>query len=328
MAEVVAYELDWKDQKIIQELDNNARQSAAEIADKTGISKEVVNYRINNMLSKGLIKQFISFIDIQRLRYTFYDVFFKLKQYSKEEEKRVIEEINSIPEVGWFVSSRGEWKFVVCFMAEDPAKFNSALAKVLRILGDKMIRYDLFIVLDAYQLPYKEVLNAPKASYSKQTHLGKKQDIEMKDTDLKVLEVLAKDARIPKNVLAEKTGLTLEMVRHSMKKLEKSGVIQAYKPLLDVGKAGYSWHIMLFQFNYSTDKEKEEFLNFLKNESKVFYIVKGVGNWSLMVEFHTRTLDEFSTITDTINSKFEKLIANEAAMQIVKEHKCVFYPTT
>jgi Lrp/AsnC family transcriptional regulator for asnA, asnC and gidA len=326
MGNSIHYELDWKDKKIIRELDINARQSFADIAQKTGLSKDVVVYRVNNMLKTGMIKQFISFIDIQRLGYTFYDVFFKLKHYSADEEKGVIEQIKDLPEVGWFISVRGEWRLIVCVMAKDPAEFNQSLAKVLKILGNKLIRYDFFIVLDAYQLPYKEVLG--EEQYTEQTHLGKKESIELKDADVKILSHLAFDARAAKTELVEKTGLTLEMVRHAIKKLEKSGLIQAYKPLLDVEKAGYSWHLMLFQFNYFSDKEMQEFMTFLRSQQQVFYIVKGVGNWSLMVEFHTKTLEEFSAIQEKINSKFEKIIGNEAVMQVTKEHKCVFYPST
>jgi DNA-binding Lrp family transcriptional regulator len=324
MANSVHYTLDGKDKKIIRELDINARQSFADIAQKTGLSKDVVVYRVNNMLKAGMIKQFISFIDVQRLGYTFYDVFFKLKHYSVDEEKSMIEQIKALPEVGWFVSARGEWKLIVCIMAKDPAEFNHSLAKALRILGNKLIRYDFFIVIDAYQLPYREVLG--EEPYTEQTHLGKKEAVELKEADMKVLSRLAVDARAPKTALADETGLTLEMVRQSIKRLEKSGLIQAYKPLLDVEKAGYSWHLMLFQFNYFSDKEMQELMSFLRSQQQVFYIVKGVGNWSLMVEFHTKTLEEFSAINEKINNKFEKIISNEAVMQVTKEHKCVFYP--
>jgi DNA-binding Lrp family transcriptional regulator len=326
MGDLVVDELDWKDKKILRELDCNARQSFASIAKKTGLSKQVVVYRINNMMRSGLIKQLISFIDVQRLGYTFYDVFFKLKHYTKEKEHRVIKEISKLPEVGWFVSTRGEWKLIVCIMAKDPAEFNRTLERLLRILGHYVIRYDFFLVLDAYQLPYKNVLDARKEAYPMPTHLGTQEEVVLNDHDKKVIAKLANDARIPKNILAEETGLTLEMVRHSMKKLEKSGLIQAYKPRLDVTKAGYSWHIMLVQFNPSTEKEKDEFMSFLKNRREVSYLVKGVGNWSLMIDFHAKTLEEFGEVHELINARFEHLISNEAVLQIIKEHKCTFLP--
>lgn len=316
--------LDWKAKKILCELDNDARQSYADIAKKTGFSKQSVVYRINNLLDTGLIKQFISFIDTQRLGYTFYDVFFKLKQYTKTEENRIIREIKKLSEVGWFISTRGEWKLVVCMMAKNPADFNESLEKIINILGDKIIRHEFFIVLDAQQLPYKKLLDAPKENYHKQTYLGKNNEVNLKRSDYNILSELSKNARIPQNELVEKTGLTLEKVRYSIKKLEKSGLIQAYKPLINIFKAGYSWHLMLIQFNFTEDKTK--FISYLKSLPEVFYIVKGVGNWGLMVEFHTETLEEFGNVHDNILAKFEGLIANESIVQVTDEHKCLFYP--
>ncbi|MBT3406430.1 AsnC family transcriptional regulator [Candidatus Woesearchaeota archaeon] len=318
--------LDLKDKKIIRELNRNSRQSTIQIAKKTGLSKEVVFYRINNLIEKGVITQFVTYIDLQRLGYTFYNVFFKLKHFSKSDEKRVFERIKDMPEVGWFVKSRGEWKLVVCLMAKDPSEFDKSLAKVMDILGNRVIRYDFFIVIEAHQLSYKAVLDSPKEEFPIQSLLGNPEPLILKKNDLLVLKELSQNARITKNELSKESGLTLEMVRHSMKKLEKSRLIQAYKPILDVSRVGYSWHIMLIQFQYSSEKRKKKFVNFLKNQLEVYYIVKGVGNWGLMIDFHTKTLEDFNMIQDKINDEFEDLIGDEVVFEVLKVHKCTFFP--
>jgi DNA-binding Lrp family transcriptional regulator len=200
------------------------------------------------------------------------------------------------------------------------------LEKVSGIFGKSLVRHDFFIMLDGYQLPYKEVLDAPKESYPTQTRIGRISDTVLKDQDRAILSVLAEDARIPKKALADRTGLTLETVRHSMTKLEKSGIIQAYKPLIDVSKLGYCWHMMLVQFASSSEKEKEDLVSFLKNLPEVFYINRGVGNWSLSVEFHHKELEDFNATHDMIMEKFEDLISEHSVMQVLEEHKCVFVP--
>jgi len=320
------YQLDWKDKKILQELDLNARQSFSKIAKNTRISKQTLIYRVNNLIDKKIIKKFITFIDIQKLGYTFYDIFFKVKYCSKNEEKAIIDQIKKMSEVGWFVSSRGEWKVIVCVMAKSPKEFNKILERVLEVLSEKVLSYEFFIVINASQLPYQKIYENYPEKIIKQTYLGKKQDIELNNLDLKILNRLAKDARATKKEIADKTDSTIEQVRYSLKKLEKSGIIQAYKPLIDIKNIGYLWHIMLIQFHYCQEKRKQEFITFLKNQPQVFYIVNGVGNWGLMVEFHTKDFDELSNIQNLIRSKFEEIIRDERTMQVLKEHKCVFFP--
>lgn len=324
--EEINYNLDWKDKKILRELDINARQSFSEIARKTRISKQTVIYRINNLVKTGIIKQFITYIDSKSLKYTFYDIFFKIKYCTTKEEKNLIELIKKVPEAGWFVSSRGEWNLIICLMAEDPIKFNSYLENILEILGDKVIDYDFFIVIDASQMLYKEILGELSDKF-KQTYLGKDLDIKLKISDYKILRGLAVNSRIPLIDLAEKLKLSIEGVRYSIKKLENLGIIQAYKPLLDISKLGYLWNIILIKFNYCTENKKEEFIEFLKSQKQVFYLVNGVGNWEMMIETHTRNIQELEEMRKLIASKFENIIRDERVIQVIKEHKCVFIPT-
>jgi len=274
--------LTGKDKEIIRILNKDSRQSATAISKQTGIPKHVISYRIKNLLERGIITQFITYIDIKRLGYTFYNVFFKLRHYSEEEEQRVFSELAKIPEVGWLVKTRGEWKLIVCFLSRDALEFNNSLERALNILGDKVLKYDFSIVIDAFQLPYKQMLDAPQEDFPIYTKIGSDELVSLNDTELKVLSVLADDARISKKSIAAKTNLTLDMVRHAMKKLEKSKVIQAYKPLIDVMKLGYSWHIMLIQFNNPTEEKKQELLNFLKLHPAVYYIVR--GGWKLELD--------------------------------------------
>ena len=51
--------LDEKDRKILVELDKDARQSDSEIAKKVRISKQVANYRIQNLIKRDIFNQII-----------------------------------------------------------------------------------------------------------------------------------------------------------------------------------------------------------------------------------------------------------------------------
>jgi len=268
----------------------------------------------------------VNFTEAHSLGYTFYDIFFKLRYCSKQEENKIINAISKMQEVGWFVSSRGEWHLVVCIMSKSPEDFKKSLDKVLEILGEKVIDYDFFIVIEASQLQYKEVLEDTGSKKPKNTYLGKQAEIKLKKADATILEKLATNCRCSLVDLAEQTNLTIERVRYAIKKLENLGIIQAYKPLINTNKLGYIWNIMLIQFHNCPEKKKQEFMDFLKNLKQVFYIVKGVGNWSLMTEFHTKNIQELDNIRSIISSKFENIIRDERLVQVINEHKCVFLP--
>jgi DNA-binding Lrp family transcriptional regulator len=126
--------------------------------------------------------------------------------------------------------------------------------------------------------------------------------------------------------IAKNTGLTIEKARHSLKKMEREKVIQGYKPLVDVAKLGYLWSIMFLRLKSSSEAEKKKMIDYLEGMHEVCYVVRCVGNCNLMIDFHTKTLDELEEIKDKISNEFSKIIAYEKTVQVVDEYKCTYFP--
>ncbi|UCB58733.1 MAG: winged helix-turn-helix transcriptional regulator, partial [Thermoplasmatales archaeon] len=83
--------LDLKDRKILYELDLNSRQSDSEIGRKVGLNKGMVNYRINRLIEKGIIRNFYTMIDASRLGYLSCRFFMKFQYDDLEKEKEIID---------------------------------------------------------------------------------------------------------------------------------------------------------------------------------------------------------------------------------------------
>ena len=82
-------ELDLLDRKILYQLSVDSRQSIRKIAKELETSKSVISYRINRLLTNGLIKTFSTVIDYYKLGY--FGLRFLIKyQYTTEEIKKEI----------------------------------------------------------------------------------------------------------------------------------------------------------------------------------------------------------------------------------------------
>ena len=326
MEKFINSNLHWKERKILKELDINARQSASSIGRKLNMSKQVVNYHIENMLKKGIIKNFITYIDTQKLGYTFYNVLIKLKYMLNEDKKKLINKLKAISNVVWVSSFRGEWQLIVSILAKNVGEFSMFLDEVLNSTKGRLLNYHFFIVISASQLGYKKIHSLGEEEHNYFSKVGHKDLANLSKNDLKVLKFIAGDARISNVDIAKKAKLTFEKVRYSLKKLEKENVLQGFRPLVNVSKLGYLWHIMFLRLKASTEEQREEMVEFLKELPEVFYVVRCVGICNLMVEFHTKTLDEFEKVKDLVSTKFGHLIADEKTVQLTEEHKCVYFP--
>ena len=87
--------LDVKDKKILYELFKHSRFAYSEISKNVGVSKEVVNYRINRLIETGVIKGFTTAIFRPSVGlFQSYAIYLSL-QCSEENKKEIIKKLIS-----------------------------------------------------------------------------------------------------------------------------------------------------------------------------------------------------------------------------------------
>jgi len=329
MEDLKGSRLNQRERKILKELDINARQSVSALSEKLGISKPSVNYNIENMQKQGYIKEFITYFDTNKLGYTFYNIIVKLKYMSKDDKDKIIKGLKKIKNVVWCCSFTGEWQLIVSILARNVGEFSRYLDEVLSVLKGGMLDYTFFVVLSASQLGYKKIHTKAKGKHHFRIEHSKVSDqdkVDLSENDLKIARTLANNARMSLVDIAKKNKMTVRQVRHSLKKLEDEKVVQGYKPLINVSRLGHLWHIMFLRLKSCPIEEKEEMIEFLKAMPEVCYVVRGVGNCNLMVEFHTESVEEFEKVKDKISRVYNKLIAYERSVLVTEEHKCTYFP--
>ena len=329
MGDFKGTKLSLRERQVLKELDIDARQSISGIGEKLNISKQAVNYHIEKMIKKGYIKEFLTYFDTNKLGYTFYNVLVKLKYMSKEDKNRILKGLKKIANVVWVSTFTGEWQLIVSILAKNVGEFSMYLEEALSVLKGGMLDYTFFIVISASQLGYKKIHSKAKAKHHSvvgHSKISEEESVGLSKNDLKILKIIANNARMSIVDMAKKTRMTIEKARYSLKKLEREKVIQGYKPLINVGKLGHLWHIMFLRLKSCPAEEKERMIDFLKSLPEVCYVVRGVGSCNLMIDFHTESVEEFEKMKDVVSKEFNKIIAYERSVLVTEEHKCTYFP--
>src|SRR3989344_5156973 len=87
--------LDLKDKKILFEMDFNARATYAELAKKIGLSKQGVEYKINNLVKKGVIKGFYPIINVPKLGFIYCRLLITLQNTAPKDRESMIRYLTS-----------------------------------------------------------------------------------------------------------------------------------------------------------------------------------------------------------------------------------------
>jgi len=121
-------EIDGVDYKLLNEIVENARMPLTELADKLFCSSQSVNYRIKNLVKKGVIQGFHVGIDASRLGYKDFKVDIWLKEVSKR--KKIWDYIKYNPYVTFINTSAGYADLEVEFTIENEDKLIDVMEDV------------------------------------------------------------------------------------------------------------------------------------------------------------------------------------------------------
>ncbi len=135
----VRVKLDELDEKILKVLSDDARMSLVVIAEKTGSSPSVVNYRIRRMREIGVLKAFRVAFDPSRLGLTHFKIFLYLKSFDESDLTRLTAFLKNEPSVNYIVEEIGICDFDFEVLLSDYAKLLGLMTR-LRSLFPTIIR--------------------------------------------------------------------------------------------------------------------------------------------------------------------------------------------
>ncbi len=320
-------EPDLKDRKILVELDKNARQDFSEIGEKIGMSPQLVRFRVNRMVQEGIIKGFVTFVNLEKLGHRIFNVCLSLKHIPSQREKELIERLKEIPHINWLCSTNGKYDLIIGINAADMQQFQFLFSQITSIFEHEIVDDGMFICMDSWQLPYPLLKGQEKPLDTPDVGVRIDQQVKLQPIDYHIINELAVNARMTCREIARKHKADIHTVTQHFNTLVKNKIIVAFKPIIDMGKLGYNWHLVLFKLKYVDAHTRKQFMEFLKSLPETFFVVHGFGNWDMQLEFFCKTDDEYNDIMNKIfPERFNTIIKKQHELKITHEHKCIWYP--
>lgn len=310
--------IDLKDRKILYELDNNSRQTASKIAKKVGLHKNVVLYRIKQLQKNGIIKNFYTLIDASKLGYTIYRLYLTFQNITPEREKEIIKYFEQKKNTWWVGTIEGRYDLAVLTWIKDAPQFLEFYEEILRKY-DQYFELKIFsIYVQAQHYRYSFLLND---KYDKQdrtkfkTTGGSKKTVEIDPIDKDILKIIASNARMPTIKIAKKLKTTTDVVSYRIKKLQKSGVIQAFKTTIDFEKLGYQdFKADIWLKDHS---KKQTIIKYLEQNPNFLMLGKTIGHGDIELNMCAKSLPHFHKMINDVIIKYSDYIKSYKYFNVV-----------
>jgi len=144
--------------------------------------------------------------------------------------------------------------------------------------------------------------------------------LKIEELDRKILNVLNKDARMSFRRIAKELKISPTTLYNKVKKLEKSGVLKGYIPLIDTKSVGYDlMAIISLRVRQEKDVEVQKAIAKFPQVGAVYEVT---GDWDLILICYFKGRDDLTNFLkkELPLSNIERAITH-LVLNVVKEEK-------
>lgn len=319
--------MDMLDKKILCELDIDCRQPFALIAKKVGSSRAVVGYRIKNLEKESVIESYITAVNLGKLGYTSYKIYFKLFNLNDRAEKEFYSFMKDAKCAIHCLKTEGAFDCSVVIAVSSIRELDDFLTELKNKFSSIIRDYQISLVVSSRIFKLSKVLlgKEPKEPKSERFS-GSKENFKLDEKDKAILLVIANNANMPIVEIAGKTKLSIDIVKYRMKKMQETGVVNTFRAIYDTSKLGFYHYVILLKTRKIT-KAGEEMLNsWAKTHHSVMYITKRIGNWDYELNVALTSIDDFSTFIAEMKKQLSEMLESYDTIINTKIIKLNYFP--
>ncbi|MEW6749222.1 MAG: Lrp/AsnC family transcriptional regulator [Candidatus Micrarchaeota archaeon] len=305
----MAERLDKTDMRLLYELDWDARQSDSELAKKISKSREAVRYRMARLEERGIISGYVTWINVAKLGYQAYKLYLKIGGNEREREE-FFSALKKHTDLFWLGIADGAWDVGLTFFARSNEEFFHRKSEIFARHNKIILQKFTGVAVDAYAYPMKLLHDEPKGPLSLFGSLGQN---SLDDIDRRVLSELFHNSRIKLVELAAKTGVSVDIVRSRMKRMQDNGIIISYKAMVDYQKLGLEFYKAFLYFDSFSKEDEAKLFEIAKHDPNIIRSVMLISPWDIELEIMVESYQDFNRIIRRLKADFPNLRNVESA---------------
>ncbi|MDO8480443.1 MAG: winged helix-turn-helix transcriptional regulator [Nanoarchaeota archaeon] len=302
MVEISRIKLDITDKKIIAELDKDCRIPITALSKKVMKSRQAVEYRISQLVKKGVITSFNASFNPHKMGYKIYKIYVKLRNIP-EEKQRLFAYLKTSGTVYWMGECSGAWDLIFGVFAKSDYDFFNLKNELISEFNKIIVEEEGETLVDVKQYAKMYFTNTivPPTMFA-----GEIVNNELDELDYAILGEVVNNARIPINELAHKVSSTAGIVRGKLNKLEQKGIIIQYRIGVDLNVLGLELYKAIIKLDKYTKDDERKLLEYLSNTPNIHYFIRNI--WQLEFELVVSNYQEYYHLIEKIKKEFPYVI--------------------
>ncbi|MBS3090858.1 Lrp/AsnC family transcriptional regulator [Candidatus Pacearchaeota archaeon] len=312
---------DKTDLRLIAELDENSRQPISRIARRLRINQNTLQFRLKRLIEEKVILGFYPSIDVSKLGYIAFRVYFNFINTDPLEEEKILNEL--IKENICTIVAELEANYDAMFMAtvkniqEFYHFWNQFKSKYRKFIENEQI--SIISRVDHFKRNYLSDIPRKGAE-----SVGQSNQIKIDEGDKKILSFLVKNSRMSALEISAKTQIPPRTVIHKIKQLEKKRIILGYRVNINLNKISYQY----FKLNIklSNTNQIKELEAYCKQNRNVIFIDYTISDWDFELDLEVENKQKLVEFVKSLKTKFP-IFKKIEIITFSKYHKIETIPT-
>src|SRR3989344_892824 len=224
--------INLKDKRILEELDRNPNIYSSTLGKKVGVSRQVVEYRIDKLISQKTIYAFYTLVDVGRLGYSSFRIHLRLRNVSEEIYSKFAREFFTEYPTFWVAFISGSFDLIIDIFAKNSNEFEDIFSKILQKNKDIIQSYETLVILGMDLYNYGYFIDSKKEREKISMHKNV-DNYKLDEIDREILQRIKHNSRLSYEVVGKKLSLSRNTIKNRILKLEEKKIIVGYKPLVN-----------------------------------------------------------------------------------------------
>jgi len=320
-------ELDLKDRKLLFALEQDARQTNVALSKVVGLAPDVIQYRIDRLIDRGILKFFVGYVNSARLGYMDYGLNFCTQRMTRAKEQAFVKFFINHPYCLYFGRSGGTYDYVADILSRDPSSMMDLLTEITNTFSDFIYRQDVITRISITHYPKQYLLDACKPP-NPPTYFGGRIDqrVQIDETDDIILRILSKNARAKLIDIAKRVKLSDTAVRNRIRRMEQEELITGYFAWIEPQLIGYQSINLLLKHQNFRSSDEERLFEYCRTHRHITWLIKTLGIWDFEINVEVKTQEDLQEVVYDLKDNFPGMIQRVEYAPVFSTLKYSFYP--
>lgn len=300
--------MDLIDKKIMCALDSNCRKPLSKIAHDLRIGRNVIGYRIKNLEKEGIILKYICSINLGKLGYKTYKIYFKIQSSAQNSIKEFANFLIRHDSIIHCIKTEGSFDYSVAIAVKTIIDLDNFLTEIKTKFGNIIKDYFVSIIIYTKVFKLNKLLLDKKEKVIKSEKYSSEEEIyKIDEKDKKIIHILAQKSNLSLLEIAEKTNLTIDIVKYRLRKLSDN-IVTSYRPVFNLNKLGYYHYVLMLKMRHLGEKTEKDLLSWCAYKENVIYCTKRIGYFDFEINIAITNIENLNSFIEDFKKSFTPFI--------------------